>query len=115
MNVTNQYLLINLPDYKLDFMQRNDTTTSHKIVCGKPKRMTPILQSKLSNFVFNPTWTVPPTIIKEDLSVEAAANRSYFTRNRILIYNGKNNNSTTGRDLQRDTYTFCLTLLVIWV
>ena len=86
-----QYLLINLPDYKLDFMQKNTTTASHKIVCGKPKRMTPILQSKLSNFVFNPTWTVPPTIIKEDLSVEAAANRSYFIRNRILIYNGKNN------------------------
>jgi murein L,D-transpeptidase YcbB/YkuD len=52
--------------------------------------MTPILDSKLSNFVFNPTWTVPPTIIKEDLSVEAAVNRSYFTRNRILIYNAKN-------------------------
>ena len=86
-----QYLLINLPDYKLDFVQNNDKTASRKIVCGKPKRMTPILDSKLSNFVFNPTWTVPPTIIKEDLSVEAAANRSYFTRNRILIYNAKNN------------------------
>ena len=73
------------------FIKNQDTLATHKIVCGKPKRMTPILDSKLSNFVFNPTWTVPPTIIKEDLSVEAAANRSYFTRNRILIYNGKNN------------------------
>jgi murein L,D-transpeptidase YcbB/YkuD len=85
-----QYLLINLPDYSLRFIKNQDTLATHKIVCGKPKRMTPILDSKLSNFVFNPTWTVPPTIIKEDLSVEAAANRSYFTRNRILIYNAKN-------------------------
>jgi murein L,D-transpeptidase YcbB/YkuD len=85
-----QYLLINLPEYSLHFINNQDTLATHKIVCGKPKRMTPILDSKLSNFVFNPTWTVPPTIIKEDLSVEAAANRSYFTRNRILIYNAKN-------------------------
>jgi murein L,D-transpeptidase YcbB/YkuD len=86
-----QYLLINLPEYSLHFIKNQDTLATHKIVCGKPKRMTPILDSKLSNFVFNPTWTVPPTIIKEDLSIEAAVNRSYFTRNRILIYNAKNN------------------------
>jgi murein L,D-transpeptidase YcbB/YkuD len=90
-NFGEQYLLINLPEFTLIYIKNRDTLATHKIICGKAKRMTPILNSKLSNFVFNPTWTVPPTIIKEDLSVEAAANRSYFTRNRILIYNAKNN------------------------
>lgn len=85
-----QYLIINLPDYWLNYVKNNDTIATRKIVCGRPKRMTPILSSRLSNFVFNPTWTVPPTIIKEDLSVEASANRNYFSRNRITIYNGKN-------------------------
>ncbi len=85
-----QYLLINLPEYELDYIKDKDTIATRKIVCGRPKRMTPILSSKLSNFVFNPTWTVPPTIIKEDLSVEATANRNYFYKNRIIIYNGKN-------------------------
>lgn len=89
-NLGQQYIIINLPDYELDYVINNDTIATHKIVCGRPQRMTPILSSKLSNFVFNPTWTVPPTIIKEDLSVEAAANRNYFTRNRITIYKGKN-------------------------
>ncbi len=85
-----QYILINLPNYELDYVMNNDTIATRKIVCGRPKRMTPILSSKLSNFVFNPTWTVPPTIIKEDLAVEAAANRNYFSRNRITIYKGTN-------------------------
>ncbi len=89
-NLGDQYILINLPDYELDYVKNNDTIATRKIVCGKPKRMTPILSSKLSNFVFNPTWTVPPTIIKEDLSVEATANRNYFYKNRITIYKGKN-------------------------
>ncbi len=89
-NLGDQYILINLPDYELDFIKNKDTIATHKIVCGRPQRMTPILSSKLSNFVFNPTWTVPPTIIKEDLTVEATANRNYFSRNRITIYKGTN-------------------------
>lgn len=89
-NLGEQYILINLPDYELDYVKNNDTVATHKIVCGRPQRMTPILSSKLSNFVFNPTWTVPPTIIKEDLTVEASANRNYFSRNRITIYKGEN-------------------------
>ncbi|CAM4368115.1 murein L,D-transpeptidase [Flavobacterium terrigena] len=89
-NLGEKYILINLPDYELDYIVNKDTVAKHKIVCGRPQRMTPILSSKLSNFVFNPTWTVPPTIIKEDLSVEATANRNYFSRNRITIYKGTN-------------------------
>ena len=89
-NLGDQYILINLPDYELDYVKDNDTIATHKIVCGRLERMTPILSSKLSNFVFNPTWTVPPTIIKEDLTVEATANRNYFSRNRITIYKGTN-------------------------
>lgn len=89
-NLGEQYILINLPNYELNYVKEGDTLATHKIVCGRPVRRTPILSSKLSNFVFNPTWTVPPTIIKEDLSVEAAANRNYFSRNRITIYKGEN-------------------------
>ena len=63
--------------------------TTERIIIGKASRKTPILSSKLTNFVFNPTWTVPPTILKEDLTPAASKNRSYFEKNRITIYNNK--------------------------
>lgn len=85
-----KYILVNLPDYTLNLICNNDTLAQRKVVVGKPKRKSIVLNSKMSNIVYNPTWTVPPTIIKEDLSVEAARNRSYFSRNRIKIYNSKN-------------------------
>lgn len=84
------YILINLPAFELNYVSNKDTLATRRVVVGRPKRMSPILSSKLSNFVLNPTWTVPPTIIKEDLAVEAAKNRSYFSRSRITIYNSKN-------------------------
>ncbi len=84
-----KYLIANIPDYMLRYVIKNDTVASHRIVVGTPKRKTPILSSKLSNFVFNPTWTIPPTIIKEDLTPEASRNRNYFPSRRLTIYNSQ--------------------------
>lgn len=83
------YIFINIPEYKLHFVFEKDTIETKKIVVGKPSRKTPILTSKINNLVFNPTWTVPPTILKEDLVPSASRNLSYFTRNRITILNNK--------------------------
>lgn len=83
------YIIVNLPEFKLNYVLQKDTIATHNVVVGTAKRMTPILSSKLSNFVFNPTWTIPPTIIKEDLQPSASKNRSYFTSRRLTIYNSK--------------------------
>ncbi|UGS23225.1 L,D-transpeptidase family protein [Flavobacterium channae] len=84
-----KYLIANIPDYMLQYVIKNDTVASHRIVVGTPKRKTPILSSKLSNFVFNPTWTIPPTIIKEDLTPSASKNRNYFPSRQLTIYNSQ--------------------------
>ncbi|WP_130735344.1 murein L,D-transpeptidase [Flavobacterium sp. J27] len=81
-----EYLLVNLPDYNLVYVAKEDTIAKHNIVVGTPKRNTPVLISKLSNLVFNPTWTVPPTIIKEDLTPSAKKSLEYFKRTRLTIY-----------------------------
>lgn len=88
-NFGKDHVLINIPDFKLLVMNGNDTVMIHKIVVGKEKRQTPVLSSHFSNLVLNPTWTVPPTIIKEDLGPTAAGNRDYFAATRITIYDSK--------------------------
>lgn len=90
---SDEYLIINLPDYSLHYVIKNDTIAKHTLVVGTKSRKTPILTSKISNLVFNPTWTVPPTIIKEDLTPSATRNLSYFTRNNMTIYD------TTGKKI----------------
>jgi len=81
------YVIVNIPDFKLYVVKDKDTVRSHKVVVGREKRRTPVLSSKFSNLVINPTWTVPPTIIKEDLGPSAARNRGYFAATGITIYN----------------------------
>jgi murein L,D-transpeptidase YcbB/YkuD len=83
-----KHLLINIPDYSLQLLRGKDTVRSHRIIVGKIKRNTPILSSKLSYVVFNPTWTLPPTILKEDIIPAATKDRSYFTSKNMTIYEG---------------------------
>lgn len=83
-----EYLLINIPDYTLVVIKNRDTIKTHRIIVGKASRSTPILSSKLSYVVFNPTWTLPPTILKEDVIPAATRNRSYFANKKITIYEG---------------------------
>lgn len=84
-----EYLIINIPDYSLQFVREKDTVRSHRIIVGKIKRNTPILSSKLSYVVFNPTWTLPPTILKEDVIPAATKDRSYFATKNMSIYLGQ--------------------------
>lgn len=85
------YIIINIPDFKLYTVYKKDTTGSHNIIVGTSKRKTPVLNSKLSYAVFNPTWTVPPTILKEDIIPATIKNRNYLATKNITIYdqNGK--------------------------
>ncbi|WP_341324127.1 L,D-transpeptidase family protein [Myroides odoratimimus] len=80
------YILINIADYSLVAVKSGDTVKQHKVIVGTTGRKTPILSSVLKTIVINPTWTVPPTILKNDLTPKASANLSYFSNARFTIY-----------------------------
>lgn len=86
-NMGDHYFIINIPDYTLRVIKDNDTIDERRVVVGKIDRKTPILSSTFNNIVFNPTWTVPPTIVREDLTPSAIKDRSYFAVREITIYN----------------------------
>lgn len=86
-----KYVLINIPDYSLNVVEDQEVTMTKRIVVGKNKRMTPVLTSVLQTIVFNPTWTVPPTILKEDIVPEMIKNRNYLKNKGIGIYDSDSN------------------------
>ncbi|WP_281297367.1 L,D-transpeptidase family protein [Flavobacterium limnophilum] len=87
----NEYIIINIPDYKLTLVKNQDTIRTHKAIVGRAKRKTPVLTSKLTQAIFNPTWTVPPTILREDVIPAILKNRNYLAQTNIKLYD-KNGN-----------------------
>ncbi len=85
------YLLINIPDYTIVAVKNKDTLQSQRVVVGKDSRKTPVLDSKISNINLNPNWTVPPTILKEDIYPDAIKDRGVFKKKSLVILDSKNN------------------------
>ncbi len=83
------YVWINLPQYDLQVVENGSITDSYKVIIGKKDRRTPILSSAFNGIIVNPKWTVPPTILKNDVVPKASANRGYFASNRLTIFDKK--------------------------
>ena len=92
------YFIINIPNYSLNVVESQDTTLVRNIVVGTSKRKTPIITSVLKTVVFNPTWTVPPTILKEDVVPAMKRNRNYLKNKNITIYD------TTGNEVDPNNW-----------
>lgn len=86
-----EYLIVNIPDYKLSLVKDKDSLRTHKVIVGRAKRATPILSSTLSNVILNPTWTVPPTILKEDVIPSISKNWNYLTKTNMKVFDGNGN------------------------
>ena len=61
------YVMVNIPDYTLKVVQNGKTVWSTKIVVGKPgEQATPLLTETMKFITVNPTWNVPPSIIRNE-------------------------------------------------
>jgi murein L,D-transpeptidase YcbB/YkuD len=61
------YVMVNLPDYTLTVMKDGKPVWSTRIVVGQPgKHATPLLAETIKYITFNPTWNVPPSIIRNE-------------------------------------------------
>jgi murein L,D-transpeptidase YcbB/YkuD len=61
------YVMVNIPDYTLRVVDHEKTTWSTRIVVGKPGKMaTPLLSETMKTITINPTWSVPPSIIRNE-------------------------------------------------
>jgi L,D-transpeptidase YcbB len=98
------YILTNIPDYKLVAIKGKDTMQIQRIVVGKDTRRTPVLESKISNINLNPNWTVPPTILAEDVFPDAIKNWGAFSKKNLTIYNWKNQ-EVSGREWKMEEAT----------
>lgn len=61
-----QYVLVNIPEFKMHYYEHHRPVLSMKIVVGKRKMRTPIFNRYIKYIVKNPRWNVPPLIYKDE-------------------------------------------------
>jgi L,D-transpeptidase YcbB len=61
------YVMVNVPDYTLKVVNLGRTVWWTRIVVGKPgEYATPLLAETMKYITLNPTWSVPPSIIRNE-------------------------------------------------
>lgn len=61
------YVMVNIPDYTLKVANNDNVVWGTKIVVGKPGDLaTPLLSETMKFLTINPTWNVPPSIIRNE-------------------------------------------------
>ena len=60
------YILVNIPEFKMHYYDNDEPVLNMKIVVGKTKMRTPVLNRKMQYIVKNPRWIVPPSIYRKE-------------------------------------------------
>ena len=87
-----QYLITNVPEYMLRLTVRGKIIDTYRVVVGKPGRTaTPQLAEMVEAVIYNPTWTVPQSIVKgEGLGAKVLGNPAWARKAGYTATKGAN-------------------------
>ena len=90
-DLPDQFIVVNIAGYTLYHVKGQQVAWSTRVQVGKTYRRTPLFRSEITYLVFNPTWTVPPGIIKADILPAARKDPQAITRKglKVLDANGR--------------------------
>lgn len=83
-----RHVRVNVPAYWLEMVEDGRVTLEMPVVVGRPDRPTPMLASRITQLVFNPSWTIPQRLAREDMLPRARRNPGYFAAKGIRVYGG---------------------------
>ncbi|MBZ5487364.1 L,D-transpeptidase family protein [Halomonas aquamarina] len=78
---------VDIAGFKLHYIRPNGQQWNARVVVGSPRRETPIIHSSISHLTVNPSWTIPPTIMREDVLPRVRQNTDYLSQHNMQVIN----------------------------
>jgi murein L,D-transpeptidase YcbB/YkuD len=88
------YLLVNIPEYKLHVYEESKEVMTMRVIVGKTLNATPVFSDKMEYVVLSPYWNVPFSIIDKELRYKLAANPHYLDRLDMEVVKGYGRRAT---------------------
>ncbi|SFN87021.1 Murein L,D-transpeptidase YcbB/YkuD [Chitinophaga sp. YR627] len=83
-----EYLLVNIPAFKLYVYNNNKLDWTCNVVVGKPGANTVIFSNEVKYVVFAPYWNVPPGILVNEVLPAMKRNTGYLARQNMEVVTG---------------------------
>lgn len=85
LNLNEDYLAVNIPEFKLHVYHADSLLWSCNVVVGKDVHKTVVFSGEVKYVVFSPYWNVPTSIVRNEILPAMARNSNYLRRNNMEI------------------------------
>lgn len=79
------HVLVDIAGFEVRYVRDGVELLRSRAAVGRPYRKTPIFRSAIRYLEFNPTWTVPPTILTNDVLPEIRKNLGYLAKRHMRV------------------------------
>jgi murein L,D-transpeptidase YcbB/YkuD len=84
-DLAGDYLLVDIAGFGAELWLNDALAWSARVVVGRPFRTTPEFRARMKYLVLNPEWTLPPTILREDVLPVVLRDRSYLEKHAMRL------------------------------
>lgn len=84
-----KYIWVNVPGYYMDVVEEDTVRFTSRVICGKPKTQTPLLNGSISALITYPQWVPPPSIVKKEILPAVKKNPGYLAKKGFSLVDSK--------------------------
>jgi murein L,D-transpeptidase YcbB/YkuD len=84
-SVPSDFVIVNIAGFQIGVVKSGGPIWSSRVVVGRDARQTPVFRGDMTYLVLNPTWTVPPTILRNDVLPKVKKDLGYLRRENIKV------------------------------
>ncbi|MCA0399254.1 MAG: L,D-transpeptidase family protein [Proteobacteria bacterium] len=74
------HVFVNIAEYRLNLVSKNASIHETRVIVGKPQTQTPVFSDEIEHLIVNPSWHVPPSILKKEFLPNLAKDPEYAAR-----------------------------------
>jgi L,D-transpeptidase YcbB len=75
-----RYVVVNIPATFAEAVENDRVVRRYRVIVGKTEKPSPTLTAEITSVNLNPTWTVPSSISKTEISAHMRKDPGYLTR-----------------------------------
>jgi murein L,D-transpeptidase YcbB/YkuD len=84
-DMDDDYIIADIAGFQLLLFRDNEPVWTTRIQVGKPYHATPVFTEEMTYLVLNPTWTIPPGILRKETLPAARKDPSYLKNRNMSI------------------------------
>ncbi len=83
-----RYVVVNIPSAHVEAIENGVVKRRYVAIVGRPDRASPTVETRITTVNLNPNWTLPPTIIKEDIIPGMRKGRNVLAQKGVKVFSG---------------------------